>query len=119
PDIEVHSETGLITFLRLSRYDPNYDYDNNDDNDDDEDDIGPYMTIDVPPIIDQFQSLESIELINCRLLPKELGNLPLLKTIKLRACPRNLFENIPDGLQLASDLESWRRLGSIRVRPRC
>ena len=104
PDIEVHSETGLITFLHLKRYDHNFDdgifVDNNDGIDED-DLIGPYMPIDVPPIIDQFQSLESIELINCRLLPKELGNLPLLKTIVLR-CHGSLFEIIPDGLQLNS-----------------
>ena len=103
-DIEVHSETGLITFLHLKRYDHNFDdgifVDNNDGIDED-DLIGPYMPIDVPPIIDQFQSLESIELINCRLLPKELGNLPLLKTIKLR-CHGRVFENIPVGLQLSS-----------------
>ncbi|OEU23313.1 hypothetical protein FRACYDRAFT_259352 [Fragilariopsis cylindrus CCMP1102] len=40
--------------------------------------------------------------INCRLLPKELGNLPLLKTIELHFCSRSASENIPDRLQLAS-----------------
>jgi len=98
------SETGMITSLRLLRYNSYYyDDDNNDDNNDDNDNnIGPYMPIDVPPMIDQFQGLESIDLRNCRVLPKELGNLPLLKTIELHFCPRSVYNNIPDGLQLAS-----------------
>ncbi|OEU19282.1 hypothetical protein FRACYDRAFT_216839, partial [Fragilariopsis cylindrus CCMP1102] len=98
-DIVIHSETGMITFLCLCRYKI---YDDDDDDDDDNDNIGRYMPINVPPIIDQFQTLESIDLRNCRLLPKELGNLPLLKTIILRSCPRSVFLNIPNGLQLAS-----------------
>jgi hypothetical protein len=106
-DYEIHSETGMITSLRLLRFNKYYfDDDNNDDNNDDNDNndnnIGPYMPIDVPPMIDQFQGLESIDLRNCRVLPKELGNLPLLKTIELHFCPRSVYNNIPDGLQLAS-----------------
>ena len=101
-DIVIHSETGMITSLRLYRYNSFHYDDDDDDDDDDNDNIGPLMPIDVPPIIDQFQSLERIDLQNCRLLPKELGNLPLLKTIELHFCSRSAFENIPDQLQLAS-----------------
>ena len=102
-DIVIHSETGMITSLHLCRLNSYDDSDSDDDdNDDGDDNLGLYLPIDVPPIIDQLQSLESIDLRNCRLLPKELGNLPLLKTIELWACPRSVFENIPDGLQLAS-----------------
>ena len=102
-DIVIHSETGMITSLHLCRLNSYDDSDSDeDDNDDGDDNLGLYLPIDVPPIIDQLQSLESIDLRNCRLLPKELGNLPLLKTIELWACPNSVFENIPDGLQLAS-----------------
>ncbi|OEU07579.1 hypothetical protein FRACYDRAFT_221183, partial [Fragilariopsis cylindrus CCMP1102] len=102
-DIVIHSETGMITSLRLCRLNSYDDSDSDDDeNDDGDDNLGLYLPIDVPPIIDQLQSLESIDLRNCRLLPKELGSLPLLKTIELWACPNSVFENIPDGLQLAS-----------------
>ena len=88
-DIVIHSETGMITSLQLCRLNSYDDSDSDeDDNDDGDDNLGLYLPIDVPPIIDQLQSLESIDLRNCRLLPKELGNLPLLKTIELHFCPR-------------------------------
>ena len=56
----------------------------------------------VPSIIDQFQSLESIDLENCGSLTMELGNLPVLKTITFCACTTDMFENVPEGLQLSS-----------------
>jgi hypothetical protein len=99
---DLDSETGMITSLNLCRYNSYINSDSDDDNDDNNRNIGIYLPFNVPPTIDQFQSLESIDIRNCRLIPKELGNLPLLKTIELHACPRSLFENIPDGLQLAS-----------------
>ena len=57
---------------------------------------------DVPSIIDQFQSLERLDLANCGLLTMELGNLPLLNTIAFHQCATDMFENIPEGLHLSS-----------------
>ncbi|OEU11711.1 hypothetical protein FRACYDRAFT_244834 [Fragilariopsis cylindrus CCMP1102] len=79
--IEIDSKTGRITFLFLYQA---------------------YDAFDVPSIIDQFQSLESICLQNCQLLTMELGNLPVLKTITFNLCTSNMFENVPEGLQLSS-----------------
>jgi hypothetical protein len=97
--IKINPKTGRITSLRLCRYDNSYE---DADDDDDNDNTGIYMPIDVPPIIDQFQSLESIHVKECRLITMELGNLPVLKTINVGVCTSNMFENIPQGLQLSS-----------------
>ncbi|OEU23307.1 hypothetical protein FRACYDRAFT_233479 [Fragilariopsis cylindrus CCMP1102] len=59
-------------------------------------------TVPISIDIDQFQSLESICLRYCRLLIMELGNLPVLKTIKFCHCNPSMFENVPEGLQLSS-----------------
>ena len=59
-------------------------------------------TVPISIDIDQFQSLESICLRYCRLLIMELGNLPVLKTIKFCHCKPSMFENVPEGLQLSS-----------------
>ncbi|OEU10376.1 hypothetical protein FRACYDRAFT_247410 [Fragilariopsis cylindrus CCMP1102] len=83
-DIMIDPETGKITFLRLEMKN---DVANNDR---------------VPSIIDQFQSLERLFLMNCGLLTMELGNLPLLKRICFYECTSTMFENVPEGLQLSS-----------------
>jgi hypothetical protein len=50
----------------------------------------------LPPIVERFQMLESIDLHDCKLLPVKLGHLPRLQTIHLCNC----ILNIPEGLQL-------------------
>ncbi|OEU11651.1 hypothetical protein FRACYDRAFT_244769 [Fragilariopsis cylindrus CCMP1102] len=82
--IKIDPNTRRITFLGLNMI---YDVANNNR---------------VPSIIDQFQSLESIDLMNCGLLTMELGNLPLLETIFIFKCTSTMFENVPEGLQLSS-----------------
>ena len=59
-------------------------------------------TFNLPPIIDRLRNLTSIELTNCNLIPLEMSNLLHLKTINFKECTQNMFENIPDGLQLPS-----------------
>ena len=49
---------------------------------------------DVPSIIDQFQSLERLDLANCGLLTMELGNLPLLNTIAFHQCATDMLSLI-------------------------
>ncbi|OEU08726.1 hypothetical protein FRACYDRAFT_249628 [Fragilariopsis cylindrus CCMP1102] len=85
-NIRIDPKTGRITFLCLFRR--NYDL------------FG--IPNNVPSSIDQFQSLESIDLKNCQLLTMELGNLPVLKTINFNFCTSNMFANTPEGLQLSS-----------------
>ena len=46
------------------------------------------------------------------MLPIELSNLPLLKSITFECCDRDLFENIPEGL-LLSGLQQVKILGGI------
>jgi len=89
-DVKINKNTGRIIHLCLRRYIPDYD--------DDESELDPF---DLPPIIERFQGLESIELEECCLLPIELSNLPLLKEIELNNCTCSLSELIPEGLQLA------------------
>ena len=60
------------------------------------------LRFNLPPIIDELRNLTSIELRNCNLIPLEISNLLHLKTIHFRKCTQNMFENIPDGLQLPS-----------------
>jgi Leucine-rich repeat (LRR) protein len=90
--IKIDPKTGRITSLMLGNR-----YDKEDENHDQD-----YTPFDVPSIIEQFQSLETIDLNHCQLLIMELGNLPLLKTIGFFCCLRNMFENIPEGLKLPS-----------------
>ena len=45
--------------------------------------------------------MTEIKLTKCRLIPEELGNLQFLKRIEFWRCPQELYENIPEGLQLA------------------
>ncbi|MGK3762438.1 MAG: hypothetical protein ACI8RD_014756, partial [Bacillariaceae sp.] len=88
-DIKIDPKTGKITFLRLYRhyYDEEDEY---------------FRTFDLPPIIEYFDKLESVELYGCQLIPDSFGNLMLLKEITLCDCPTDVFENIPEGLRLPS-----------------
>ena len=59
-------------------------------------------TYNLSPIIERLQKLQRIQLPNCKLIPIELGNLPLLTSITFQCCDRALFENIPEGLVLSA-----------------
>lgn len=85
-DIELDSE-GRITVLAIYRTAATYD-------------VQPFYIL--PPIIKRLQKLKRIILGKCRLLPIELGNLPLLKSISFQCCDRALFESIPEGLVLSA-----------------
>jgi hypothetical protein len=78
--ITIDRETGRITHLGLWRQ----------------------VAFSLPSIIGRFKGLSSMYLVNCCLLPMELGNLPLLESIKFIYCPPDMFKNIPDGLRLPS-----------------
>ena len=78
-ELEMDSE-GRITFLDISQTAPTYD---------------------VPPIIERLQKLERIKFKNCKLIPIELGNLSLLKSITFINCDR-AFESISEGLVLSA-----------------
>ena len=56
----------------------------------------------LPPIIERLHKLQHIHLQNCKLIPIELGNLPLLESIEFVHCDQDLFERIPDGLLLSA-----------------
>ena len=83
-DIELDSE-GRITFLDIDK--TNFDNYN------------------LPPIIERLQKLQGIRHRDCQLLPIELSNLPLLKSITFRWCDRALFESIPEGLLLSAFIQ--------------
>ena len=80
-EIMIDPKTGRITYLRLLWGSEPYN---------------------LPPIIERLQSLESIELWDCQILPVEISNLKMLKSIRFFACPNNVFVNIPEGLRLNS-----------------
>jgi hypothetical protein len=86
--IKIDPETGRTTYLNLKV--KNLEYENG------------CAPINIPTIIEHFHCLEGIGLSNCQLLIMELGNLPLLKIIEFYACPKIMFENIPEGLRFPS-----------------
>ena len=55
---------------------------------------------DLPPSISRLIKLQKIEIRRCRRIPVELGDLPCFTEIVFVCCDRNLFDNIPVGLQL-------------------
>ena len=63
----------------------------------DENGIRPYN---LPPSISSLQKLQTIKISGCQQIPLELGDLPCLTEITFVDCDRNLFDNIPVGLQL-------------------
>ena len=66
------------------------------------DDGGNLVVFDLPPIIERLQKLKEIEIANCRSIPKELDNLPLLEKLEFSECEPELFnQNMPEGIQLA------------------
>lgn len=59
---------------------------------DDEGDENDY-SFDLPHIIECLRNLKHITLFNCRSIPKELNNLPLLEGLSFVYCPSALFRN--------------------------
>lgn len=55
----------------------------------------------LPPIVERLQRLKEIELHCCRLIPKELDNLPFLEKISFKYCIWCISDNLPVGIQLA------------------
>ena len=70
----------------------------------------------LPPIIERLQKLKVIKLINCRGIPIELDNLPLLEEIYFAACPEELYQNIPEAQRgcnsLVSEKSRWIQMPS-------
>ena len=87
-DAEIDSQ-GRITFLHFWRSVTSYNG-------------GNVTSYNLPPIIERLQKLQRIHLWDCQLLPIELGNLPLLKSITFDCCDPTLFESIPDGMVLSA-----------------
>ena len=86
---------GRITYLRVPFVD--------EERDDDE-----LFYYDLPSSVSHLRKLKKIQISGCQQIPVEPGALPRLTKIKFFVCERNLFDNIPVGLQLPHNITCVR-----------
>jgi len=87
--IKTDPETGRITYLNLI---VNYTETNGDDD-------SQFIYYELPPIIGQLNQLKEIRLWGCKLIPKEIGDLPKLEKLDLIRCRNGALETIPEKLK--------------------
>ena len=66
-----------------------------------ENDVDELVPYDLPPSVSRLHQLRKLRIGGCcQRIPAELGDLPFLTEIEFCACTRDVFDNIPAGLQL-------------------